>query len=157
MNCRLTSFSGLNYKFEWSRMLSFEGDTGPYLQYAHSRLCSMERKAATMEPPVVIPSDGSIDGFNLDLLADSSHANELVFILAQYPDVVRLTLRSQEPSTIVTYCFKLSHVLSSAWDALWVQGQEHELAKARMLLYRCARDVLDSALRLLGVTPLERM
>ncbi len=37
-----------DYAFEWSRMTSFEGDTGPYLQFSHTRLCSMERKAGDL-------------------------------------------------------------------------------------------------------------
>ena len=45
----------------------------------------------------------------------------------------------------------------SAWEILIVMGQEQELAQARLYLYTCARDVLSSAMRLLTLTPLERM
>lgn len=81
-------------------MTSFEGDTGAYLQYAHVRLCSIERKAA---PALVLRSDPNL--INTELLAEPK-ARELVFLLASYPDVVRTALKTHEPSNIVAYCFK---------------------------------------------------
>lgn len=139
-----------NYKFEWSRMLSFEGDTGPYLQYAHSRLCSMERNAAdTISEEDMVNADFS--------LLKEKHAEELARTLAQYPDVLLQSLKNQEPSTVVTYLFKLTHTVSSSYDVLWVAGQEKSLAAARMALYKAARQVLGNGMRLLGLTPVERM
>lgn len=132
-------------------MTSFEGDTGPYLQYAHVRLCSIERKVA---PGLVLRS--SPEAINTDLLVEPK-AREIVFHLASFPDVVRTALKSHEPSTIVTFCFKLAHLISSAWETLLVKGQEKEVAQARLLLYTGARDVLGSAMRMLSLTPLERM
>lgn len=81
-------------------MTSFEGDTGAYLQYAHVRLCSVERKAApTVSPP---KSASEVD---LQLLTEPK-ARELIFVLATYPDVVRTALKTYEPSNIVSFCFK---------------------------------------------------
>lgn len=132
-------------------MTSFEGDTGPYLQYAHVRLCSIERKNPNLLP---LPAPADID---VSLLTEPQ-AREIVFLLGSYPDVVKTALKTHEPSTIVTWCFRLSHVISSAWDVVIVKGEENEAkAKARLFLYLAARDVLGSALRLLSITPLERM
>jgi arginyl-tRNA synthetase len=132
-------------------MTSFEGDTGPYLQYAHVRLSSIERKNPNLIP---LPEPSEID---VSLLIESQ-AREIVFLLGSYPDVVKNALKSHEPSTIVTWCFKLSHAISSAWDVVIVKGEEdEEKARARLWLYLCARDVLGSALRLLSIEPLERM
>jgi len=140
-----------NYNFSWDRMTSFEGDTGPYLQYAHVRLSSIERKNPNLLP---LPEPSEID---VTLLTES-HAREIVFLLGSYPDVVKTALKTHEPSTIVTWCFKLSHSISSAWDVILVKGEENEAkAKARFWLYLCARDVLGSALRLLSIRPLDRM
>ncbi|KAK5079260.1 arginyl-tRNA synthetase [Lithohypha guttulata] len=136
------------YEFNFERMTSFEGDTGPYLQYAHARLCSIERKAEAD-----ISSLGSAD---LSLLKEQ-HAIDLVRSLAQYPDVVANTLKTQEPSTILTYLFKMSHALSSSYDVLQVVGSEPELKKARLALYEAARQVLWNGMTLLGLTPVERM
>ncbi|KAK0562571.1 arginyl-tRNA synthetase [Tilletia horrida] len=148
-----------NYEFAWERMLSFQGDTGPYLQYNHVRLCSVERKLAAEgialpDPFTTHPIPAGLDA--AALLADAK-AKELIVHLANYPDAVRNAYRDHQPSTIVSYCFRLCHAVSSAWEVLLVKGQEREVALVRLWLYRCAKDVLGSALRLLTVTPLERM
>ena len=91
-------------------MTSWDGDTGAYLQYAHVRLCSIERRVA---PQVVLRSDPS--QINTDLLTEPK-AREIVYLLATYPDVVRAAFKTYEPSTIVSFCFKLvtkSHAVCS--------------------------------------------
>lgn len=132
-------------------MLSFEGDTGPYLQYAHVRLASIERKNPDLMP---LPARASI---NTDLL-DEPQAREIAFLLGTYPDVVKVAQRTQEPSGVVTFAMRLSHAIASAWEVVLVRGEEDvERARARMWLYLCARDVLAAAMRLLSIRPLERM
>ncbi|KAL3230181.1 hypothetical protein RNJ44_01544 [Nakaseomyces bracarensis] len=137
-----------NYEFKWERMLSFEGDTGPYLQYAHSRLRSVERNAN-------IPVEKWLTA-DFSLLTEPA-AVLLVRLLGQYPDVLRNAAKTNEPSTVVTYLFKLTHQVSSCYDVLWVAGQTEELATARLALYGAARQVLHNGMRLLGLTPVERM
>ncbi|KAG0647509.1 Arginyl-tRNA synthetase [Hyphodiscus hymeniophilus] len=137
-----------NYKFDMDVMTSFEGDTGPYLQYAHARLCSITRKAAL--------SEEEIASADLSLLTES-HALELVRVISQYPDVVQNTLKTLEPITVLTYLFKMTHTLSSSYDHLRIVGSEKELMKARMALYDAARVVLNNGMRLLGLSPVERM
>lgn len=138
-----------NYTFNMDRMLSFEGDTGPYLQYAHSRLRSVQRKATQISSEDLLTAD-------LALLSEPC-AIELIRVIAQYPDVVLNAYRTSEPSTIVTYLFKLTHIVSSCYDILWVAGQEKELATARLALYSSALQVLNNGMRLLNLTPVDRM
>ncbi|KAG8869832.1 hypothetical protein FRB97_000693 [Tulasnella sp. 331] len=141
-----------NYTFNWSRMLSFEGDTGPYLQYAHVRLASVERKNPSLLP---LPPASEI---SYSALATDIKAREIAFWLATYPDVVRVAQERHEPSGVVTFCMKLAHMIASAWEVLIVKGEaDQEKARARLFLFICARDVLGAALRLLSITPLERM
>jgi len=140
-----------NYNFNWDRMLSFEGDTGPYLQYAHVRLCSISRNNPELIP---LPPPGQID----TTLLTEGPAREVVYLLGSYPDVVRSALRTHEPSNVVTFAFRLSHAISSAWETVIVKGEpDIEKARARMWMYLCARDVLGAAMRLLSLKPLERM
>lgn len=141
-----------NYTFNWDRMLSFEGDTGPYLQYAHVRLTSMERKNPELIP---LPPPSQIDTSSL---TSSQHARDIAILLGSYPDVVKTALKTHEPSGVVTFAFRLAHAISSAWETLIVKGeQDTEKARARLWLYLCARDVLGAAMRLLSIRPLERM
>ena len=132
-------------------MLSFEGDTGPYLQYAHVRLSSMTRKNPELLP---LPPATSI---NTDTLSEAK-AKEIIMLLASYPDVVKAAIEKLEPSGVVTFCFKLSHAISAAWETLAVKGEsDTEKAQARLWLFLTAKDVLGAAMRLLSLTPLERM
>ncbi|RVX70458.1 hypothetical protein B0A52_05957 [Exophiala mesophila] len=136
------------YEFNINQMTAFEGDTGPYLQYAHARLCSIERKA-NADISTLITADLS--------LLQESHAINLARSLAQYPDVVLNTLKTREPATMLTYLFKMAHALSSSYDHLQVVGSEPELQKARLALYEAARQVLWNGMTILGLTPVERM
>ena len=128
-------------------MTSFEGDTGPYLQYAHARLCSITRKAELKR--------ADLESADLSLLTEP-HAINLVRALSSWPDVVQNTLKTLEPTTILTYLFKMTHMLSSSYDVLQVVGSEIEIKKARMALYEAARQVLNNGMKLLGLSPVER-
>ncbi|SCU98445.1 LAFA_0G17964g1_1 [Lachancea sp. 'fantastica'] len=138
-----------NYEFKWERMTSFEGDTGPYLQYAHSRLRSVERNASEITKENCLNADFS--------LLKEPVAVILIRLLSQYPDVLRNAAKTNEPATVVTYLFKLTHQVSSCYDVLWVAGQTPELAAARLALYSSARQVLYNGMTLLGLTPVDRM
>lgn len=136
-----------NYTFDMDRMTSFEGDTGPYLQYAHARLNSILRKAA-------VPAETLLTA-DLTLLSEP-HAVNLVRMLAQWPDVFANTMRTLEPITVLTYLFKMTHSLSSSYDHLQVVGSEENLKVARLALYVAAMQVLGNGMRLLGLSPLNR-
>lgn len=135
------------YDFNLDAMTSFEGDTGPYLQYAHARLCSIARKSEV--------DMSKLTGANYSLLTEP-HAVDLVRVLSQWPDVVQNTVKTLEPSTVLTYLFKMTHALSSSYDVLKVVGSEPELKQARMALYEAARQVLHNGMSLLGLSPVER-
>ena len=141
-----------NYNFNWDRMTSFEGDTGPYLQYAHVRLTLLMRKKPELLP---LPPPEQIAA---ETFAEQPTAREIAFLLGTYLDVVRTAPRTHEPSGVVTFAFRRAHAISSAWETVVVKGEtDVERARARMWLYLCARDVLGAAMRLLSIRPLERM
>lgn len=132
-------------------MLSFEGDTGPYLQYAHVRLASIARKNPNLFP---LPPVSEI---KTELLIEPK-AREIVMFIASYPDVVRTAMEKLEPSGVVTFCFRLAHAISGAWDILNVKTEaDIEKAQARLFLFQTAKEVLAGAMRLLTLTPLDRM
>ncbi|KAJ4356699.1 arginyl-tRNA synthetase [Didymosphaeria variabile] len=143
-----------NYNFDMDRMTSFEGDTGPYLQYAHARLCSITRKVTAAVPEVT-----DIDlatAADLTLITESQGI-DLVRQLAAWPDIFINTLKTQEPTTVLTYLFKLTHALSSSYDHLQIVGSERETMLARLALYTAARQTLNNGMRILGLSPVERM
>lgn len=148
------------YNFDMEKMTSFEGDTGPYLQYSHARVCSMERKTAIPREEM-LKADFS--------LIDAKEGIELVRLLAQWPDVFLNTYdKTREPVTVLTYLFKMTHQLSSCYDAKDVNNRNAktmsvmyasspEKKAALMALYDSARQVLNNGMKLLGLTPVERM
>ncbi|KAF2398054.1 arginyl-tRNA synthetase [Trichodelitschia bisporula] len=160
-----------NYHFDIKRMTSFEGDTGPYLQYAHARLSSIVRKVG-LKPEDLLTADLSLLSEKHATEQEAKHATEqeakhatkqeakhaanLVRSLAQFPDVFLNTHRTLEPVTVLTYLFKMTHALSSSYDHLQVMKSDPEVKKARMALYYAARTVLNNGMRLLGLTPLDR-
>ncbi|KAJ9141800.1 Arginine--tRNA ligase, cytoplasmic [Pleurostoma richardsiae] len=137
-----------DYTFNMEAMTSFEGDTGPYLQYAHTRICSIKKRAGL--------SDEELATADMSLLTEP-HSVNIVRLLAQWPDVLQNTLKTLEPTTVLTYLFKMTHVVSSSYDHLQVVGSEPEVMKARMALYDASRIVLANGMRLLGLTPVDRM
>lgn len=135
-----------DYDFKIERVTQFEGDTGPYLQYAHSRLCSLERRAE-------VKLDGKE---NLDLLVEKE-AHDLAMAIARFPDVVQEARITMEPCSVVNYLLTLCRLVSTTLDKLWVKGQEENLARARLAMYVAARVTIGNGLSLIGLKPLERM
>jgi len=136
------------YNFDMATMTSFEGDTGPYLQYSHARLSSIIRKANV---PVAEFAKGDLS------LLQESHAINIIRHLAQYPDILRFTFNTLEPTNMLTYLFRLTHCLNSSYSVLRVIGSPEEVMKARLMLYDATRSVIGNGMRLLGLSPLERM
>ena len=120
-----------------------------YLQYAHARLCSIERGALEQYGKFTEP-------VNFDLLVEPK-AQALLDILLLYPDIVREVSKSLEPCNIVSYVLKVCHAVSQALDSLYVLGRERDVAQARLAMYSSARVVIGNSLKLLGLRPLERM
>lgn len=77
--------------------------------------------------------------------------------LALYPNAVQLAYTNREPSTLVTWCFKMSHLVGSAWETVKVANATEDEARARLFLYVNIRDVLGHAMGLLSLTLIERM
>jgi len=135
-----------DYDFDWARITTFEGDTGPYLQYQHARLCSMERKSG-----VKVRKDA-----DFSLLVEPV-AQEIVVLIGKFPEVVEQVGQTLEACTLLSYLFDLAHAISASHNVLWVKDREPAIAEARMALFWAARITLGSGLKLLGLRPLERM
>jgi arginyl-tRNA synthetase len=145
-----------NYPFDMARMTSFEGDTGPYLQYCHARLHSILRKARLSHDDLASHVAHSPEALDADA-EGKQHCADLLRLMAQYPEVTTTALRTLEPSTILTYLFRLAHQVSSCYDVLQVIGPHaRETMLARASLYEAARQVLENGMKLLGFTPVER-
>jgi arginyl-tRNA synthetase len=133
--------------FDWDRMLSLQGDTGPYLQSVLARIYGIFRKS-----PVSLPEE-AIDYS----LVDEDKAQELIDELGKFPDVMENALCLNEPSVITGYLLGLAAQFHSAYNVLNVKDSEEKLAQARLLLFDCVRQVFINAFSLLGFRVLEEM
>jgi arginyl-tRNA synthetase len=133
------------YKFDVERRTKNVSGTGPYLQYAHCRLKSIEDKNALDCTKV-----------NYALVA-TPDVLRLSYKLLWFEHIVERCLGDYEPSRIVTYLQDLASTANVMVGRLRVKGTEEELAKARLLVLSSIRTVLRSGMRLLGITPLNRM
>jgi len=122
-----------------------------YVQYAHARVCSINRNAA--EQGVALPAAGEVD-FNR-LCLDEELA--LAKLLARYPEVVQGAAQHHEPHRIVSFLQELAGQFHSYYNRQRVLVDDLETSRARLYLVNGVRIVLSNALGLLGVTAPEQM
>ncbi len=133
-------------KFDWDAMLAFEGETGPYVQYACARLSSILRK---LDMPV--PDVGSID---FALLAD---AERVLLTMMDFSSAVQRAADQSEPSVVTNYTIALAGEIHSYLADHYVVGAEPAVRDARLVLVDAARRLLTTGLGLLGIKAPERM
>jgi arginyl-tRNA synthetase len=142
-------------KFDWEQMLAFEGETGPYVQYACARLSSILRKAAedpTQDPDAA--ATAQLPGTDFAQLAD---AERVLLTMLDFGPAVERAAEQSEPSTVTTWAIAMAaeihsylrehHVLSAA------PAQRH----ARLMLVAASRKLIQTALWLLGIPAPDRM
>jgi arginyl-tRNA synthetase len=140
----LTSDRVRNIEFNWERMLSFEGDTGPYLQYTHARACSILRKASKKK------------GIKVEQMVDyslllSPEEGALLKTLAQFPDILAKVVKDYKPHHIANFAIILSQQFNEFYHAHQVIDDNEQIMKARILLVFCTKQVLGNALLLLNM------
>jgi len=137
-----------DYVFDMDRMIAFEGDTGPYLQYAHARICSIIGKAG--EDPDAVA--------NAELLLHEPAERALALQLLRYGPVVGEAAVHLEPHRI---CSEL-HALAEAFNGFYQQcpvrkAESDELRRSRLRLCDLSRRVLADGLDLLGIEAIQTM
>ncbi len=122
-----------------------------YVQYAHARICSMIKLIAS--EGVNVPS---ISDVNLELLQADEELT-LIKKLSEYPDEVRISAETLEPSRLTRYVQDVAACFHSFYNACKVRGEEERLMKARLLLVDSTRTVIRNVLDLLSISAPERM
>jgi len=134
--------------FDPKESLSFNGNTGPYLQYLGARISSMLRKK---NEEVTLNAD------NFSLLVSDAEW-EVLKTLASYPEAISIAADSLDPSRLAAYLYELSKNFSRFYHECPVLGAENEnLSNARLCLSKAVLKVLKDALRLICVPFLEAM
>ena len=137
-----------DYVFDWDRMLAFEGNTGPYLQYAHVRICSIFRRAEV--------DRASVRGITTTLAVPEERA--LALQLLQFDTAVQDTLERYSPHRLCTYLFDLAQAFSAFFEACPVLKAPDEATRlSRLALCDITARVLAQGLDLLGIEAPEKM
>ena len=138
-----------DYVFDLDRMVSFEGDTGPYLQYAHARIAGILGKA--LDAAAHAPSRPAIT------VAEPAE-RQLALALLRYPQVVRDVAQHLDPSRLCAYL----HGLATTYNGFYQQCpvlkcEDPALRASRLRLCAISKHVMKDGLGLLGITAPERM
>jgi arginyl-tRNA synthetase len=136
--------------FDKAEILSFEGDTGPYVQFTHARLASIQRKAAAANDPGLSAAPD---------LTRLESAGAILVQIGRLPDVVASATDHAEPSELAQYLLALAREVSGWLSSPEnkVLGAEPPLGAARLALVRAAEVTLANGLALLGVNAPEEM
>ncbi|MEG0398509.1 MAG: arginine--tRNA ligase, partial [Cetobacterium sp.] len=134
--------------FEWDKVLSFEGNTAPYLQYSYARIKSILRRGE---------SEGKIVKADANISFNDKTERALAHHLTQFPTVVLKAAESCRPNLITDYLFELSKKFNSFYNACPILNQEENVLNSRLILASSTADVLKEGLNLLGIDTLERM
>ncbi|MCU1491147.1 MAG: arginyl-tRNA synthetase [Acidimicrobiaceae bacterium] len=133
-----------DYIFDWDRMLAFEGNTGPYLQYAHARICSIFRRAGAA------PASGR------PIIGEAAE-RDLALGHAGFADAVDSVVRDRAPSRLTSYLFDLASTFTTFYENCPVLRAEGEVRSSRLLLCSLTASVLSAGLGLLGIEAPQQM
>ena len=133
-----------DYIFNWDTMLSFEGNTAPYLQYAYARIQSIFRKSGNSN------QDASI------VLEDSSE-RLLATKLLQFSEAIETVAKEGNPNLLCNYLFELSGNFMSFYEACPIMKADEATKQSRLKLAQLTADTLKEGLDLLGIDVMDRM
>ena len=134
-----------DFTYNPEESISFEGETGPYVQYAHARICSIFKKVKKFEPEKIKPV------FSHDL------EFKLIKILSDFKNVVREAAENYKPSLVARYALELAQAFNEFYHECPVLKAEKKVMESRLALIFCVKQVLKNALDLLGIKAPEEM
>ncbi len=133
-----------DYIFDWDNMLTFEGNTSPYLQYAYSRVRSIFKKANT-EPGKIIITNGDEEA--------------LIQKFLKFNETVNSAAEKAIPHLICTYLYELSGLFMRFYESCPINKDDipMEVKQSRLAIAKGTADILETGLGLLGIKVLDRM
>ncbi len=132
--------------FTWDRVLDFEKNSAPYIQYSHARAGSIMRKAAR-EPK---SADYALLKERLE--------HDIILMLARFPEVFIEAADNLKPNLIADFANALADKFNTFYNALPVlKAKQQQLSDARLALVEATKIVFSNALNLLGIEAPERM
>lgn len=135
-----------DYVFSFDRMLALNGNTAPYLQYAHARICSIFRKGSI-----------EIEGFRSEVHISAQEERDLIIKLMDFTQAVVTVANDLRPHILCNYLYELASMFSSFYDKCPVMNCDNDKTKAsRLSICNFTRKTLAAGLDLLGIAaPME--
>lgn len=133
--------------FSWDKVLNFDGETGPYVQYTHARCCSVVRMAEIFDPAA--PVDYS--------LITEQDAIELLKEINRFPDVVKDAADKYEPSIVARFAVDVAQAFNKFYNSTRINVDDAALKNARVMLTYLTKNTISEALNLLGIEAPEAM
>ncbi|MGN0942118.1 MULTISPECIES: arginine--tRNA ligase [Fusobacterium] len=134
--------------FEWDKILTFEGNTAPYLQYSYARIQSILRKAE---------SEGKNVDYSKEIKIEDKLERALADHITAFPMAVLKASETFKPNIIADYLFELSKKFNSFYNSCPILNQEDEILYSRALIAKITGETIKDGLSLLGIKTLERM
>ena len=131
--------------FDWNKLLNFDGETGPYVQYTYARASSVLRKIG--EVP---------DTIDYTLLTDEASIG-LLKEIERYPQVIKDAAERYEPSVIARYSIDLAHAFNKFYHECQINVEDETTKYTRTNVVKIARYIIKDALSLLGIQCPEQM
>lgn len=137
-----------DYVFNWDAMLSFEGNTGPYLQYAYTRICSVFRKAET-----------EMNNFTAELHIREPQEYALALKTLQFSEVIAQVGEEAYPHILCNYLYDLASLFMTFYEACPILKADvpAEIRSSRLQLSKGVARTLNTGLNLLGIEVMEKM
>lgn len=133
--------------FKWEKLLNFDGETGPYVQYTYARCASILRKVENYSP------DKNID---CSLITDSE-AIDLLKEISRFPKVILDASEKYEPSIVARFAVDVAQAFNKYYNACRINVEEEDLRNARVTLVYLTKKTIKDALLLLGIQCPEQM
>ncbi len=133
--------------FDMDESISFEGDSGPYIQYTFVRIQSIIKKAEARSKKL------EIDAKKLT----EEKEKDLVLQLAKYPDILQEAHRGYDPSEVAKFLFSLSKMFNDYYHSIPVIGAEDNVRDSRIALIQVISQVIANGLDILGIKTVEKM
>ena len=134
-----------DYIFDWSSMLSFEGNTAPYLMYAYARIKSILQKQET-----------ALEQYSITSI-DTQEERDLLLKNLQMPEVIEMVAADCYPNLLCNYLYELAGKFMRFYEACPILKAEVESRNSRLSLAALTAETLQQGLDLLGIETLERM